>query len=140
MGARTTAREAAIQMLYALETSGEGLSSVIEEYWRETPGDPEGRAYADQMVRGVDQERERIDQRITQASDNWRIERMTRIDRNVLRIGTYELVHSQEVPRAVILDEAVEIAKRYGTLESGKFVNGVLERIATDLGRVDTDR
>ena len=69
MGARTTAREAAIQMLYALEASGEPIERVIREYWRETPGDAEGRAYADDVVRGVAEEREAIDERIVRASE-----------------------------------------------------------------------
>jgi N utilization substance protein B len=65
---------------------------------------------------------------------------MTRVDRTLLRIGTWELLARPDVPRAVILDEAVELAKRYGSEESGAFVNGVLERVANDLGRVDTDK
>ena len=134
MGARTTAREAAVQMLYAWEASQEQLDRVIREYWRETPGDAEGRAYADETVRGVAERREELDARITRASDNWRLERMTRVDRNVLRLGTFELCHRVDVPRAVILDESVELAKRFGTEESGKFVNGVLERVANELG------
>lgn len=134
MGARTTAREAAVQMLYAWEASQEQLDRVIREYWRETPGDAEGRAYADETVRGVVERREDLDARITRASDNWRLERMTRVDRNVLRLGAYELCHRVDVPRAVILDESVELAKRFGTEESGKFVNGVLERVANELG------
>ncbi len=133
MGARTTAREAALQMLYALEASDEPLERVIREFWRETPGDAEGRAYADEVVRGVHEGREQLDERIRRASDNWRLERMTRVDRNVLRLGAYELAFRDEVPRAVILDESVELAKRFGTEESGKFVNGVLERVASDL-------
>jgi N utilization substance protein B len=75
------------------------------------------------------------DRRIQAASTNWRVERMTRVDRNLLRLGAWELVYRSDVPRAVILDEAVEIAKRYGTEDSGAFVNGVLDRIADDCGR-----
>lgn len=125
-------------MLYAIEASGDSSERTIREYWRETPGDAEGRPYADEAVRGVSEERERIDEYIVQASENWRLDRMTRVDRNILRLGTYELLHQGDVPRAVILDESVELAKRYGTEESGKFVNGVLERIATVLDRRDT--
>lgn len=137
MGARSTAREAALQMLFALETSGAEAERVIADYWLETPGDPEDRAYADAIVRGVAGELSETDARVRAASKNWRIERMTRVDRAVLRLGAYELVHRHEVPRAVILDEAVEIAKRYGTEESGAFVNGVLDRVADDCGRKD---
>jgi N utilization substance protein B len=124
-------------MLFALEASGAEADRVIADYWLETPGDAEDRAYADAIVRGVAGELAETDARVRAASKNWRIERMTRVDRAVLRLGAYELVHRHEVPRAVILDEAVEIAKRYGTEESGAFVNGVLDRVADDCGRKD---
>jgi N utilization substance protein B len=140
MGARTTAREAALQMLFAMEATGNDAERVIYDFWRELPGDAEGREYADQLVRGVQQDLEAIDQRIRAASQNWRLERMARIDRNALRLGAYELQTCADVPRAVILDEAVELAKRFGSDESSKFVNGVLDRIAEDLGRKDTDQ
>jgi N utilization substance protein B len=140
MGARTTAREAALQMLFAVDASGTDVELAISEFWRELPGDAEDRAYADEAVRGVRAAVERIDERITKASTNWRVERMTRVDRNVIRLGVWELSERKDVPRAVVLDEAVEIAKRFGTEESGSFVNGVLDRIADDLGRTDADR
>ena len=140
MGARTTGREAALQMIFALEANGASAERVINQFWRETPGDPEGREYAERMVRGVAADLEKLDNTIRKASTNWRIERMARVDRNVLRLGTWELAQIDDVPRAVILDEAVELAKRFGSEDSGSFVNGVLDRIATDLGRVDRDR
>jgi len=139
MGARTTAREAALQMLYALEAGGAPSEQVIRDFWRELPGDAEGRAYADEIVRSVHSELEQTDERIREASRNWRLERMTRVDRNLLRIGAWELLRRPDVPRAVILDEAVELAKRYGASESSAFVNGVLDRIADDCGRADGD-
>ena len=137
MGARTGAREAALQMLFALEASGADVELVIRDFWREMPGDAEGRPYADEVVRGVAAGRDAVDARIRSASTNWRLERMTRVDRNLLRMGGWELEHRRDIPRAVVIDEAVEIAKRYGAEESGAFVNGVLDRIAEDLGRVD---
>ncbi len=140
MGARSTAREAVLQMLFALDASGADVERVIADFWRETPGEPEGRAYADELLRGIARELAATDERIRAASKNWRLERMTRVDRNVLRLGAFELANRPDVPRAVILDEAVEIAKRFGTDESGAFVNGVLDRIADDCGRVDGDR
>jgi len=140
MGARSSGREAALQMLFALEAGTSSAERVIAYFWRETPGDPEGRAYADKVVRGVAADLEKVDESIRKASTNWRIERMARVDRNVLRLGAWELAQSAEVPRAVILDEAVELAKRFGSEESGSFVNGVLDRVASDLGRVDRDR
>ncbi len=140
MGARTTAREAALQMLYALEASGGPADSVIRDFWAEMPGDAEDRAYADSLVRGVAGSLERVDLLVSTASSNWRLERMTRVDRNLLRLGAYELLARPEIPRAVVLDEAVELAKRFGTAESGAFVNGVLDRVADDCGRWDDDR
>lgn len=140
MGARTTGREAALQMLFALEANGGSAERVINQFWRETPGDPEGREYAERLVRGVAEGLEKVDGTIRKASTNWRIERMARVDRNVLRLGAWELGHIDDVPRAVILDESVELAKRFGSEDSASFVNGVLDRIATDLGRVDRDR
>jgi N utilization substance protein B len=140
MGARSSGRESALQMIFALEASGATPEQVIAAFWRETPGDPEGREYADAAVRGIGGDLARIDELIRKASTNWRLERMARVDRNVLRLGAWELQQIVAVPRAVILDEAVELAKRFGSEESGAFVNGVLDRIATDLGRVDRDR
>jgi len=140
VGARTTAREAALQMLFAIDATGNDVDQAISDFWRELPGDAEGREYADQLVRGVREDAAKLDERIRAASQNWRLERMARIDRNALRLGTYELLTRTDVPRAVVLDEAVELAKRFGGDESSKFVNGVLDRIADDLGRQDTDK
>ncbi|HMA97076.1 MAG TPA: transcription antitermination factor NusB [Polyangiaceae bacterium] len=135
MGARTTARESALQMLFAIDATEADVDDVIRDYWRETPGDAEGRAFADALVRGVVRSLSEIDRLITTASAHWRVERMTRVDRNVLRVGAYELARCPEVPRPVAIDEAVELAKRFGTEESSSFVNGVLDRIAEDCGR-----
>ena len=141
MGARHSGREAALQMLFQVEASGVSADQAIELFWRTfEDADPEGKAYADAIVRGVADNVEGIDKRVTAASQNWRLERMSRVDRNLLRLGTWELMFRTDVPRAVILDEAVELAKSFGTDESSGFVNGVLDRIASDVGRKDADR
>jgi N utilization substance protein B len=137
MGARSTAREAALQILFAIDASGNDVDQAIYDFWRETPNDPEGKAYANELVQGAVSVMGDLDARISKASAHWRVERMTRVDRNVLRLGVYELLHRMDVPRAVALDEAVELAKRYGTEESGAFVNGVLDQVADESGRVD---
>jgi N utilization substance protein B len=126
-------------MLFAVDAAEGDVEDVIHDYWRETPGDAEGRAFADKLARGVAMNLGKIDQLIGTASANWRVERMTRVDRNVLRIGAYELSSCPDIPRAVSIDEAVELAKRFGTEESGSFVNGVLDRIAENCGRRDED-
>ncbi len=135
MGARSSGREAAMQMLYALDLAGGSPEQAIARFWRELPGDVEGRDFADELVSHVTGSLDEIDEVIRAASRHWRLERMARVDRNILRLGAYELRHSQQVPRAVVIDEAVELAKRYGAEGSSVFVNGVLDRIAEEVGR-----
>ena len=128
-------------MLFQLEGSGVSSEQAIELFWRTfEDADPEGKPYADTIVRGVADNLDGIDKKVTAASQNWRLERMSRVDRNLLRLGTWELMFRTDVPRAVILDEAVELAKSFGTDESSGFVNGVLDRIAENLGRRDPER
>ena len=142
MGARHSGREAALQMLFQIEASAASADDAIDLFWRSfaADADPEGRVYADACVRGVAGAGASLDGQIAAASQNWRIERMARVDRNVLRLGTWELGHQADVPRAVILDEAVELAKAYGTDDSSAFVNGVLNKVADALGRRDEPR
>ncbi len=138
LGARTSGREAALQMLFALDLSGgdgDEVSQLVADYWREVPGDVEGREFANGLVTEAAVDLECIDEQIRAASRHWRLERMARVDRNILRLGVHELKRSNQVPRAVIIDEAVELAKRYGAEGSSVFVNGVLDRIAEELGR-----
>jgi N utilization substance protein B len=124
-------------MLFQMEASGVSADAAIALFWRSFEAEPEGREYSDAAVRGVEATMPDVDKHIGKAATHWRIERMARVDRNVLRLGTWELANRSDVPRAVILDEAVELAKSYGTEESSSFVNGVLNRIADDLGRND---
>jgi N utilization substance protein B len=137
MGARHSGREAALQMLFQMEASGVSAAQASHLFWPSFEASPEGRAYADEAVRGVEQNLAAIDEKIRAASTHWRLERMARVDRNVLRLGTWELGYRPDVPRAVILDEAVELAKAFGTEDSSAFVNGVLAQIADTLGRTD---
>ena len=116
-------------MLFQIEASGVDAEKAITLFWRNFEADPEGRSYADEVVTGIGEKLTEVDAAITAASSNWRIERMTRVDRNLLRLGTWELLFRPDVPRAVVLDEAVELAKSYGTDESSAFVNGVLNQI-----------
>jgi len=116
-------------MLFQIEASGVDADKAITLFWRNFEADPEGRPYADEAVRGITEKLTEVDATITAASSNWRIERMTRVDRNLLRLGTWELMFRADVPRAVVLDEAVELAKSYGTDESSAFVNGVLNQV-----------
>ena len=96
-------------------------------------GTNEELTFTDRLVRGVVQHRDGLDQRIADSSTNWRVQRMALVDRNILRVAVYELVYLPEIPPRVILNEAIEIAKRYGTADSGAFINGILDRIANQV-------
>ena len=130
MGARRSGREAALQMLFQIDASGASSESAIQLFFRHFEADPEGKPYAETIVRGVEAAGADLEQLIEKASNNWRIARMTKVDRNVLRVAAWELAYGDNQPRAVILDEAVELAKMYGSEDSSSFVNGVLQRIA----------
>jgi transcription antitermination protein NusB len=136
-GARRQAREGALQLLFFMEASGQDYKSAAEAFFRHFESDVEGRAYAEAAASGVEASQGKLDLLIRDAAEHWRMERMARVDRNILRLGAWELLFATEVPRAVILDEAVELAKLYGTEESSAFVNGILNRIANILGRLD---
>ncbi|HEY4122242.1 MAG TPA: transcription antitermination factor NusB [Byssovorax sp.] len=134
MGARTSGREAALQMLFALEGNDAALERTIAWFWRvaasdaaETALTPDARAYADRIVRGVSEDLAKVEEIVRAASTNWRIERMARVDRNVLRLGAYEILYTDTPGRAAI-NEAVELAKRFGSANSAPFVNGILDK------------
>ncbi|MBI5491604.1 MAG: transcription antitermination factor NusB [Deltaproteobacteria bacterium] len=128
MNVRRKARETALQVLYKMdieESTAEPVESDMDEL---APG-TEARRYCEVLVRGVIEKKKVIDGIIEGCSENWTIERMPVVDRNILRIAAYELENCREVPYKVIIDEAVELAKRYGSEESGAFINGVLDNI-----------
>jgi N utilization substance protein B len=138
MGSRRKAREAAVQMLYQMDVAGVDAERAIELFWANMATTPEGQApegqdFANELVRGYGETREAIDDRIRAVSKHWRLERMARVDRNIIRLGAYELLHVAAVPSRVTLNESVELAKRFGNEESAAFVNGVLDRIAADV-------
>jgi N utilization substance protein B len=108
---------------------------AVTTFWSNLASGRDGEEFGNTLVEGFDQERERIDETIRKVSHHWRLERMTRVDRNILRLGTYELLALSDVPRKVTLNEAIELAKRFGSEGSAGFVNGVLDRIATDLAK-----
>jgi N utilization substance protein B len=126
---RLDARERALGLLYEAEAKSLGVRDLLASL----PLPPE--AFAVHLVTGVDDHRVAVDQELTRVSHRWDLERMPALDRAILRIGTYELGWCPEVPVAVVINEAVELAKRFSTDDSGRFVNGVLSRLATDLRR-----
>jgi N utilization substance protein B len=153
VGPRRRSREVALQILHQIDVGGEPrleADQMIARYFAHLApdnapvADDDGhgdatalvdRQLVDELVRGVSEHRAEIDARLTILSRNWRLERMGIVERNVIRIALYELSHAPNVPTPVILNEAVELAKRYGTAEGVAFVNGLLDRAATELGR-----
>ncbi len=142
MGARRIARERALQALYQLDMGSVATSeAALEAAWaasseegaKETEAGAE--AFARELVVGVWARRADIDALIERHSHNWRLDRMSRIDRNVLRLGLYELAHCPDIPRKVTLNEAVELGKTFGSEESSSFINGLLDRAAAELGK-----
>jgi transcription antitermination protein NusB len=129
MGRRTKARECALQMLYQWDLTREPMARVAKAFWRVRTTTDETRARAEALAAGTQADLERIDEAIAAASEHWRFERLAAVDRNILRLGTYELMNEPETPSAVIIDEAVEMAKRFGEADTAPFVNGVLDAI-----------
>ncbi len=131
MGSRRKSREAALKILYALDLNGLSAEQGLASYFDHFAEEGETHEFTAELVRGVMRELEALDEKIRSASQNWRLERMARVDRNILRLATYELLHVPSVPRRVSLNEAIELGKRYGAEDSAAFVNGILDRIAS---------
>lgn len=134
--ARSRGREAALQMLYQGEIGKLTPPVVRTVFWQVQEGDDPGEAarqFAERLAEGVTGALDRLDPLIEAHSANWRLSRMSVLDRLVLRLAVYEFLHETETPRPVVIDEAVELAKRYSTPDAGRFVNGVLDAIRRDL-------
>ena len=130
MRRRTLAREHALKILYQFDITKRPIEAVVESYWEaEETKDKEIIIYANLLAQGVSGHIKDIDHKISDYATNWQIRRMAIIDRNVMRIGLYELQHAVDIPPKVAINEAVELAKKYGDLESSKFVNGILDKI-----------
>jgi transcription antitermination protein NusB len=129
VGRRTKARECALQMLYQWDLTQDPVSRVIDAFWKVRTTTEATREIAERLVRGASKDCKALDASITEASANWRFERIAAVDKNILRLATYELMREVETPSSVILDEAIELAKRFGEKDSAPFVNGVLDAI-----------
>jgi len=131
MGARRRARECALQLLYMWEFHRQTNDFDTAPFWAENQEDQATRAFAEAIVNGVIESIEDIDNIIKSASLNWRIDRMAIVDRNILRIATWELLKVQDTPLKVVLNEAIELGKKFGSEDSSAFVNGVLDKVGS---------
>ncbi len=130
MRKRTLARECALQILYQVEMNPVPLEEAIALFWDENSHIPEEtRSFAGSLVLGTAAHLQEIDEVIRRATENWEISRMAVIDRSILRFATYELLFLKEIPPKVTINEAINLAKKFSQEESGKFVNGVLDKI-----------
>jgi transcription antitermination protein NusB len=133
MASRHQAREFALQMLYQAEASGTPLSDVAATFWGEKIVPEEVRTFAERLARGTESFREAIDAILKESLENWRLERLALVDRNILRLAVYEFLHETETPPIVVIDEAIEVAKRFGGEDSWQFANGILDAVRKKL-------
>lgn len=131
MRKRTLARECALKILYRIEIGKDPVHVSIQDFWSKMKRsvDAQVRVFSDSLVKGTCQNLASIDERISKYADNWDISRMAVIDKNILRMATFELLYLDDVPPNVSINEAIELAKKYGDIDSGKFVNGILDKI-----------
>lgn len=135
MRKRTRAREIALQLLYQVDARGpEGLEEMEDYLARETGSAEDVRTFARRLVEGTIAAQERIDAILSKAAQNWKLNRMALVDRNILRMAVFEMLELDEVPPKVAINEAIELGKRYSTQQSGSFINGVLDRIRQEAG------
>lgn len=132
MSKRSRAREVALQVLFQHDFNPSVERPWVEQFVHDRLRDPELRSFSLSLVDGVNSHREEIDRRLTEAAENWRLPRMAAVDRNVLRLGAFEVLFGVDTPAAVAFDEAIELARRYGSADSAAFVNGVLDRLRAD--------
>ncbi|MBI5656493.1 MAG: transcription antitermination factor NusB [Geobacter sp.] len=133
MGARREGRELALQALYALDMNPMSVAGSLRLFWEEHQASEGIKEFAELLVKGVDEHRAELDQRIKEQSKNWSLGRMAKVDLNILRIAVYELAYLGDIPRNVTINEAIEIAKKFGSEDSPSFVNGILDELAAGL-------
>ena len=134
---RRQAREWAVQLLFQTEFNPDNLDQALADFWNDEEKKPSERdqTYVNEMVHGVIEKRREIDRTISKYTENWDVDRLGVLDRTVMRVAVYEMLFRSDIPPVVSINEAVEIAKAYISKESGRFVNGVLDRIQKELDR-----
>ncbi len=133
MGLRRTARECALQMLYELDVGKHSRDDILRTFWQMNEHPPKVREFADQLFEGTVRRLKDIDKIIQQHTKHWRLNRMAAVDRNVLRLAVYEFLSESKTPETVVINEALDIARKFSTQESAQFVNGILDSIKNEL-------
>jgi transcription antitermination protein NusB len=135
LGKRRKSREFALQVLYQLDITSQDPIKTIAQCRDHFSHREEKDGFAERIALGVLEQGQKIDRLIEQYSENWRLDRMPTIDRNILRMATFELLYCEDIPPKVTLNEAIELGKRYGSEDSGSFINGILDRIQNEAVR-----
>ena len=135
MGIRRAARECALQMLYQLDVGKHPAEEISESFWEMNEHPEKVREFAGQLFEGAAARLKEIDRVIQKHAKNWRLGRMAAVDRNILRLAVFEFLSNSKIPATVVINEALEIAKKFSTQESAQFVNGILDSIKNDLAR-----
>ncbi len=135
MSGRRTAREWAVQFLFQRDFNRDDLVPALEEFWKDKETDEKSKEFTEDLIRGVEAHVDELDKRIQQYAEHWDIKRMGAVDRNVMRVAFYEMLYRDDIPPVVSINEAVDIAKAYSSMESGRFVNGILDHACRDLKR-----
>ncbi len=135
MRKRTRGRELALQLLYMVDARGEEALLGVDDFLKqEAPDETEAHDFARQLLSGTLDKQEEIDEAISAAAQNWHLRRMALVDRNILRMAVYEMLHLKDIPSKVSINEAIELGKRFSTQQSGSFINGILDRIRREKG------
>lgn len=132
MGVRRKAREQALQVLYEMEISKINASEALKLYWEDLGNKPADKKFTELIVRGVEANREVIDGIIRCISENWQLNRMVKVDLNILRMAIFELLYCNDIPFKVSINEAIDLGKKFGTDDSAAFINGILDRVLKD--------
>lgn len=135
MGKRRRSREFALQVLYQLEINTQDINQILEHIRENVLSGSEDREFTERIVRGVREHLKEIDHLLEEFLENWRLDRLSSVDRNILRLALFELLYCKEIPPKVTINEAIDLGKRYGTEDSGAFINGVLDRIQNEVVR-----
>ena len=135
MSTRHEGRMRAVQFLFQRDFNNTELDEAIEQFWRGSKASAKARAYVESLIRGVEANRAEIDAQLQKFAANWDVKRMGAVDRNVMRLSIYEMMRCPDVPPVVSINEAVDLAKELSSEESGRFVNGVLDRARKELER-----
>jgi N utilization substance protein B len=135
MGNRRKSRELALQILYQIDVSRDNARNALDLFWQNFKGLEMSLEFTEKLVEGVCNHKEEIDRLIEECSENWRLKRMSKVDRSILRLASFELLYCNDVPPKVTINEAIDLGKKFGSEKSGSFINGILDRISTGIGK-----